>query len=556
MSSLREPHLGPIVGHTTDRSCRLWIRAFDSADRKGDLADDRRTIGVLAVIGEGQGEGQKDFPVEERPVFYFRLRREYDRTGTFNLGVETSLGKQGQPFPLKPDTIYRVRMATMSVDDPLPNEEDLDGALLAQRLPAREVWRAEFDRPPLEQHEATFRTFKTPAVVDSALSFLLGSCRYPGILFQEREADQIFAPMLREARGREGRAEARFALMVGDQIYADLLNRFVPVGRADTFEEFQERYHAAFGSLAMRRLLRQLPSYMILDDHEIEDNWTQDRVSRDPGRSLYLNAIRAYLSYQWSHGPRTWDGPLYYTFECNGYPFFVLDTRTQRYTDEDSSLADNHLLGRPALDPSEPSQLDRLLGWLTQQQAQRGRAPKFVVTASVFVPNDVATTKGDAKKLKDDSWPAFPETRRAVLGHILRGNIQNVVFLAGDIHCSNVAAMRFAGSPAAEALRAVSITSSAFYWPFPFADGNPADYVHDSTDPRTPDTFDVSGDGRITMDYKAWNFTQEDNFCRIDVDQAGHRLVVHVFDWKGAHVQKDLDGRKQNLISELDLAPW
>jgi alkaline phosphatase D len=58
------------------------------------------------------------------------------------------------------------------------------------------------------------------------------------------------------------------------------------------------------------------------------------------------------------------------------------------------------------------------------------------------------------------------------------------------------------------------------------------------------------------MDYKAWNFTQEDNFCRIDVDQAGHRLVVHVFDWKGAHVQKDLDGRKQNLISELDLAPW
>jgi alkaline phosphatase D len=296
---------------------------------------------------------------------------------------------------------------------------------------------------------------------------------------------------------------------------------------------------------------------MILDDHEIEDNWTQDRVSRDTSRNLYLNAIRAYLSYQWSHGPRTWEGPLYYTFECNGYPFFVLDTRTQRYTDEDMSLADNHLLGRPALDPSEPTQLDRFLAWLTRQQAQRGPAPKFVVTASVFVPNDVATTKGDAKKLKDDSWPAFPETRRAVLDHIVKGNIQNVVFLSGDIHCANVAAMRFGGSPAAQALRAVSITSSAFYWPFPFADGNPADYVHDSTDPRTPDTFDVSVNPTITMDYKAWNFTQEDNFCRIDVDRASHRLVVHVFDWKGARVQKeDPNGRKQDLISELDLAAW
>jgi alkaline phosphatase D len=560
MSSLREPHLGPIVGHTTDRSCRLWIRAFDSADRKADLADDRRTIGVLAVISVG---GQ-DLAVDARPVFYFRLRREYDRTGTFNLGVERSLGGQGAPFPLQPDTLYRVRMGTMSVDDPLPNEEDLDGARLAQRLPAPEVWRAELDRDPLTQHDAIFRTFKPAAAVDASLSFLLGSCRYPGILFQEREADQIFGPMLREAEGRDGRAPVRFALMIGDQIYADKFNRLIPLGRADTFEEFQERYHTAWGSLAMRRLLRKLPAYMMLDDHEIEDNWTQDRVSKEAGRNLYLNAIRAYLSYQWSHGPRTWEGPLYYTFECNGYPVFALDTRTQRYVDDvddeskpEESLADNHLLGRPALAANEPNQLSRFLDWLTRQQQTRDAVPKFVVTPSVFVPNDVTTTKGPAKKLKDDSWPAFPETRRAVLDHIVKNKIQNVVFLSGDIHCTNVTTMRFDGSDDARALRAVSITSSALYWPFPFADGNPADYVHDSKDPRTPDTFKVSSAPDITMDYTASGFTQEDNFCRIDVDRAGHKLVVHVFDWKGARVQtEDLRGNRRDLISELDLAGW
>lgn len=552
MSSLREPHLGPIVGHTTDRSCRLWIRALDSGDRKADLADDRRTVGVITVVAEND----QDLAVNARPVFYFRLRREYDRSGTFNLGIDRSLGGHGAPFPLKPDTPYRVRMASLSVDDPLPNEEDLDGALLAQRLPAPEVWRTEFDRDALKQHEATFRTFKAPADADPTLSFLLGSCRYPGILFQEREADQIFTPMLQEARGREGRGPARFALMVGDQIYADKFNRFF-LGRADTFQEFQERYHTAWGSLAMRRLLRNLTSYMILDDHEIEDNWTQDRINKSAGRDLYLNAIRAYLSYQWSHGPRTWEGPLYYTFECNGYPFFVLDTRTQRYTDEDDILADNHLLGRPALDPNEPNQLNRFLSWLSQQQKTRGAVPKFVVTPSVFVPNEVATTKGPAKQVKDDSWPAFPETRRAVLGQIVRDKVQNVVFLAGDIHCSNVASMRFDGSPAARALRAASITSSAFYWPFPFADGNPADYVHDSTDRRTPDTFQVSARPRITMDYTASGFTQEDNFCRIDVDRANHRLTVHVFDWKGARVQQEtLDGQRRDLISQLELAAW
>ena len=556
MSSLREPHLGPIVGHTTHESCRLWIRAMDSADRKADLADDRRTVGVLAVMAE---DGQ---PVTPRPIFYFRLRREYDRTGTFNLGKDLSLGKQGSPFPLKANTEYRVRMATLSVDDPLPNEEDLDGTILAARLPAREVWAGEFDDARLkpEASEAVFRTFPAPSPVEPTLSFLLGSCRYPGILFQEREADQIFGPMLKEAQGRDGRRPARFALMVGDQVYADKLNRFIPVGRADTFEEFQERYHTAFGSRSMRRLLRVLPTYMILDDHEIEDNWRQDRIAEEPGRSLFLSAIRAYMSYQWSHGPRTWESELglYYAFECGGYPYFVLDTRTMRYCDDDPrEIDDNHLLGRPARSPQEPTQLDYFLRWLVDQQQQRGNVPKFVVTPSVFVPNEVSTTKSDAKKLKDDSWPAYPTTRRAVLETIVRREVQNVVFLSGDIHCANVAQITFSGSPAAERLRAASVTSSAFYWPFPFANGNPADYVHDSQDPGTRDTFDVTRNGGITMDYKAWNFTQEDNFCRVDVDQAAQRLRVHVFNWRGDRIQaRDVTGNAQDLISDLPLAEW
>jgi alkaline phosphatase D len=553
MSSLREPHLGPIVGHTTDRSCRLWIRARDLSDKNGDLADDRRTIGVLGVMSVGD----KALPPEERPVFYFRLRREYDRTGTFNLGADRSLGSSAEPVPLAADTEYRVRVGTMSVDDPLPNERDLPPAELVRRLPPVEAWRSELDRLDPEKSEAVFRTFPPAGALAPSLAFLLGSCRYPGILFQEREADQIFGPMREEAMGREGRPRTPFTLLAGDQIYADLLNRLIPIGRADTFEEFQERYHTAFGSLAMRHLLRSLPTYMILDDHEIEDNWTQDRVQNDAGRNVFMQAIRAYLSYQWSHGPRTWDGRLYYTFECGGYPFFILDTRTQRFIDDDpKNLDDNHMLGRPALDPTEPSQLDELLKWLEAAQKSRGDRPKFIVTSSVFVPNDVSTTKKDPKyKLKDDSWPAFPVTRRAILDRIVKKQVQNVVFLAGDIHCSNVAELSFSGSAAAQKLKTFSVTSSAFYWPFPFADGNPADYVHDSTDKRTPDTFTVGGG--VTMDYTAGYFTQDDNFCRIDVDQAKAEMTVRFFNWKGEPITKD-DGKggRQDLVARLRLAGW
>src|SRR3546814_10988294 len=83
-------------------------------------------------------------------------------------------------------------------------------------------------------------------------------------------------------------------------------------------------------------------------------------------------------------------------------------------------------------------------------------------------------------KAESDSWPAFPTTRRAVLNTIIKNGVQNVVFLSGDIHCANVAAIEFTGSPAAQKLKAFSITSSAFYWPFPFAAGEPSSYVHDS----------------------------------------------------------------------------
>ena len=93
MSSLRQPGLGPIVGHTTDSSCRLWIRAGDPQDEGAVLSSERRTLGVLAVT-DRNGK-----PIANPPAYYFRLHREFDRTGTFNLGRDISLGAQPDAIP-------------------------------------------------------------------------------------------------------------------------------------------------------------------------------------------------------------------------------------------------------------------------------------------------------------------------------------------------------------------------------------------------------------------------------------------------------------------------
>lgn len=562
MSSLRPAQLGPIVGHTTDTTSRIWIRGA-AGNEGADVNAHRRTVGVIAITYEN---GRR--PKRKR-VYYFRLRREFDRTGTFTLGEEVGLKpRDNTPIPLKPETEYRVRVGTLHIDDPSPELDSMSHEELAERLPDAMVWFDDLENLDPEQSEARFTTFPVPGTSHSPISMLLGSCRYPGLLWKAKHSDAIFEPLLAEARGREGRPPVNMVMMVGDQIYADMLNRHVPLGLADTFEEFQERYHSAFGSRHMRKLLRHVPTYMILDDHEIEDNWSQDRIRRAESRRVFNLAINAYRSYQWVHGPTCFGDRLYYEFICSGYPLFVVDTRTQRHMgDLGDSLADNHLLGRPSLAEEEPSQLDLLLLWLKQSQQRFGNAPKFIVSSSVFAPNPIDARSGregsEAQKVRwcedTDSWPAFPHTREAVLRTIIENQIQNVVFLSGDIHCSNVAQLKFSGFADAEKIRSFSITSSALYWPFPFADGDPSGYVHDSTAEGQEDSFEFSASGKACkMDYRAWNFTQEDNFCRIDIDPDSHQIVVTTFGNKGQILEVGgwFGQPGKPIRSELTLAAW
>jgi len=59
------------------------------------------------------------------------------------------------------------------------------------------------------------------------------------------------------------------------------------------------------------------------------------------------------------------------------------------------------------------------------------------------------------------------------------------------------------------------------------------------------------------MDYTAWNFTQEDNFCRLTIDRGAHSLVSRVFGWNGAPVEIEAPGgTKQPLEATLSLEPW
>lgn len=101
---------------------------------------------------------------------------------------------------------------------------------------------------------------------------------------------------------------------------------------------------------------------------------------------------------------------------------------------------------------------------------------------------------------------------------------------------------------------AYDITSSAFYWPFPFADGDPNNYVHNSTKDDQLDPFPIADGG--TMNYTAWGFTQEDNFCRIEIDKPGKALRVHHYDRAGKLLKVADEKGKLIGVNTLPLAAW
>jgi alkaline phosphatase D len=145
---------------------------------------------------------------------------------------------------------------------------------------------------------------------------------------------------------------------------------------------------------------------MILDDHEIEDNWPANKNTSDD--HLYANATKAYELYQASHSPAhelSASGKInrkldkyWYQFTEGDIEWFVTDSRTRR----NLSAADRRIL--------DAEQEHALCKWLIHSPAR----VKFVVTSVMFYP--------DCKRSDDDAWQAFPSNacdcwRRFVLTH-------------------------------------------------------------------------------------------------------------------------------------------
>ncbi len=450
---LRELTVGPIVGETTPHRARIWGRG------DAHIIEDapRRCFGAIRYRKSGTKLWQKHQIIKMNPNF--------DMTGVAVLGG------------LDPETRYDYQFGYFFSDGEIKDADFSDS----------------------DWSNACISNFLTASDNDrKSRTLVIGSCRYLlktflGSFFDNR-GDKTFRSILSQIKAGK---EIHQLIMMGDQIYADDLNAFNP---DKTIDQFYQRYRDVFGQAHIRKLMSRVPTYMTLDDHEIEDNWPSNASEKD-WKTLFPVAIHAYQTYQSSHSPAIpvkngklsgTPNKLWYTYTDGCCDIFVTDSRTERY------------LGNGNREIISVEQMRALKHWLSDQS---GRV-KIIVTSVPFAP--------DSEGESSDKWSGFKQQREELLGHIEKNQIQRVVFFSGDVHASMSLELK---SPSD--LKIISVISSAFFWPYPHPSARRF---------KTKGTIDGGKAGVYRLS-NASRVIGDDNFTCVSIDLNG--ISVDIFERKG-----------------------
>lgn len=194
----------------------------------------------------------------------------------------------------------------------------------------------------LREDELQFRTLPTDP--QAQIDFVVMSCHNPTVAEDDGfEGHAVWAD-LPQIIDRQSNCNVRFALMVGDQIYADdwqqkILSEPTEAGRLKLYLEVYRRF---WSNIHYRRVLCRLPAVMIWDDHDITDGWGSEAKSfigesadfRPEWQNLFNAAHETFVAMQGSRNPAPLaenprDG-LDFAFRVGRWGFLCLDLRTNR----------------------------------------------------------------------------------------------------------------------------------------------------------------------------------------------------------------------------------
>ena len=260
-----------------------------------------------------------------------------------------------------------------------------------------------------------------------------------------------------------------FFVALGDTVYADVPTLAVPDGPATTAAEFRAKYVESlsphYGGNTWVDIRRSTALFATIDDHEVRNDFaggalarTSDHYPETTGRvnqtELYVNGLQAFRDYHplaminyRATGDSRFNGrPNLYRYRRFGQDaaLFVLDARSFRDAAvlQAANIADIPRFLRDAFAPNRTLlgavQLAQLKQDLLDAQA-RGVTWKFVA-----IPQPIQNL---GHYLAADRYEGYAAERADLLAFINAASIQNVVFIAADIHGSVTNNLTYQNAP-------------------------------------------------------------------------------------------------------------
>lgn len=272
-------------------------------------------------------------------------------------------------------------------------------------------------------------------------------------------------------------------LFVGDYIYESSWGR-EHVRKHNgpepmTLEDYRIRYAQYKTDADLQAAHAACPWLVTWDDHEVENDYADDRSENLDSREWFL-ARRAAAYKAWyehmpaprhmvPHGPHA----RIYTRATFGnlVNFFVLDDRQFR---------SHHVCPRPgrrgsnAVDISECAELSdpqrTMLGAAQEQWLEAGLAAsraRWTVLVQQTRMAQFDQKPGPGRLAWTDGWDGYPVARKRILDFVSSRKVRNPVVLGGDVHCFNVNQLKLdfddpASPVVASEFVGTSITSQAW----------------------------------------------------------------------------------------------
>lgn len=448
-----------IIGHTTDKSSWIWVRG----DRRNRLL--RVELEALDCTESGRAKPAK----KVKPIMVkVASKNDYTAVARFDSGFQHS-----KSYELQPSTSYKVVLQSVRGSQKVEGQLRTfpkQGATASFRflhgscnLPTARLTALGSTAIGLLGSAATknalqlpisewkknhvpwyVRWLRWPGVRRGALGVLAWLSGLPKLVmvltrFEQPNLQLLpspFKPVLASCTTPVGATSPpAFMIHCGDQIYFDV---DFPERRGSKHDYRRNYRQAWFEDECMKKLLRKLPHYMILDDHEIVDGFGTEPDSRAKRSESALCAYDEYVSARQPSPPDDCENPddrkrRYYTFDHGNTSFFVLDTRTERSAESMEMIGDR--------------QLKALELWL-----RKPHGLKFIVSSVPFVaelrPPGLDANGERREDERADKWSgdAWTSQRKDIIAKIYEHGVERLVFLVGDMHCAYHAKMQI-GEP-------------------------------------------------------------------------------------------------------------